>query len=143
MPAPAPLTDPVRAALSSTSARASSAAAAAAGAAAGVAGAAGPAREGVAHVLEDLRSDASSVLDQALVRGGAAWDALRGEPVGPPAAHRRWPWAVVAAVAGAAAGVGVAYALARVRTSDAPDAVEPEQVQAVVDRSASPTSAAP
>ncbi len=81
-------------------------------------------------------------LDEAVVRGTAAWEALRGEPVGPPAAHRRWPWAVAAAVAGAAAGVAVAVALSRLRTSDAPGAVDPEQVEAVVDRNG-PEATAP
>lgn len=74
------------------------------------------------------------VLEDASVRGGAAWDALRGERVGPPVAVRRWPWAVGAAVAGALAGAAVAYVASRLRTQDAPDAIEPEQVQAVVDR---------
>ncbi len=73
-------------------------------------------------------------LDEALTRGSAAWDVLRGERVGPPVAARRWPWAVGAAVAGAAAGVGVAFLLRRIRTHDAPDAVDPERVEAVVDR---------
>lgn len=87
-----------------------------------------------ADALADLRSDAGSVLDEALTRGSAAWDVLRGERVGPPVAVRRWPWAVGAAVAGAGAGVGVAFLLRRLRTQDAPDAVDPDQVEAVVDR---------
>jgi len=75
--------------------------------------------------------------EEVLARGSAAWDVLRGERVGPPVAARRWPWAVAAAAAGAAAGVGVAYLLRRLRTADPPDAVEPEQVRAVVDRATS------
>jgi hypothetical protein len=47
---------------------------------------------------------------------------------------RRWPWALAATVAGAAAGGGVAYAVRRVAGQDRPGAVEPEQLQAVVDR---------
>ena len=86
------------------------------------------------EALDDLRADAAGLLDEAALRSSAAWDVLRGETVGPPAGHRRWPWAVLAALAGAAAGVGVAYALARVRTTDAPDAVDPTQVEAVIDR---------
>ena len=82
------------------------------------------------------------VLEDAGVRGGAAWDALRGERVGPPVAVRRWPWAVAAAAAGAAAGVVAVSVIGRLRTSDAPDAVEPEQVQAVVDRPDAPPPAA-
>ena len=94
----------------------------------------------VRAVLEDARargtelsSDLTALLDEALVRGGAAWDALRGERVGPPVAHRRWPAALAAAAAGAAAGVAVAMVLRRLH-GDAPDAQEPEELQAVVDR---------
>ena len=47
---------------------------------------------------------------------------------------RRWPWAVAAVVAGGAAGAAAAYAVRRVEGTDAPGAVEPDQVQAVVDR---------
>ena len=46
----------------------------------------------------------------------------------------RWPWALAATVAGAVAGAAVAYAVRRVEGEDRPDAVEPEQLQAVVDR---------
>ena len=46
---------------------------------------------------------------------------------------RRWPWAVAAVLAGAAAGAAVAYAAPRVQGQDGPGAVEPEQLQAVVD----------
>jgi hypothetical protein len=95
----------------------------------------------VRAVLEDARArgaglsaDLTAALDEALVRGGAAWDALRGERVGPPVARRRWPVALAAAAAGAAAGVGVAIALRRIRGGDAPDALEPEELVAVVDR---------
>lgn len=86
------------------------------------------------EALDELRSDAAGLLDEAVHRGSAAWDSLRGETVRPPAGHRRWPWALLAAVAGAAGGAGVAYALSRVRTTDAPDAVDPAQVEAVIDR---------
>ena len=47
---------------------------------------------------------------------------------------RRWPWALAAIVAGALGGGGVAYAVRRVQGQDSPDAVEPEQRRAVVDR---------
>jgi len=47
---------------------------------------------------------------------------------------RRWPWALAATLAGAVAGTAVAYAARRVQGQDRPGAVEPEQVQAVVDR---------
>jgi hypothetical protein len=87
-----------------------------------------------APVVGSAVETVSGVLEDAAVRGGAAWDALRGERVGPPVAVRRWPWAVGAALAGAAAGAVAAYAVQRLRTQDAPDAVEPEQLQAVVDR---------
>jgi hypothetical protein len=50
------------------------------------------------------------------------------------APRRRWPWALAAVVAGAVAGGGVAYAVRRVEGVDAPGAVEPEQLRAVVDR---------
>jgi hypothetical protein len=77
---------------------------------------------------------AGEVLGASAVRGGAAWDALRGGPVGPPVGVRRWPWAVGAALAGAAAGAAVAYLVTRIVGQDAPDAQEPEDLQAVVDR---------
>jgi hypothetical protein len=47
---------------------------------------------------------------------------------------RRWPWALAATVAGAAAGAAVAYAVRRVDGQDRPGAVDPEQLEAVVDR---------
>jgi hypothetical protein len=47
---------------------------------------------------------------------------------------RRWPWALAATLAGALAGAAVAYASRRVQGQDSPEAVEPEQLQAVVDR---------
>jgi hypothetical protein len=71
------------------------------------------------------------VLDEAWARSTAAWDVLRGERV---VAVRRWPLAVGAAVAGAAAGVAVAYVVQRLHTQDPPGAVDPETVEAVVDR---------
>lgn len=74
------------------------------------------------------------VLDASLVRGGAALDALRGGPVGPPVGVRRWPWALAAAALGAAAGAAVALFVGRVLGQDAPGAQDPEDVQAVVDR---------
>ena len=77
-------------------------------------------------------------LDASLVRSEAAVHALRGGPVGPPLAVRRWPWAVAAALAGAAAGAAVAHLVGRLLGSDAPDAQDPEDVQAVVDRPADP-----
>ena len=49
---------------------------------------------------------------------------------------RRWTWALAATVAGAVAGGGVAYAARRLSGQDRPGAVEPEQLQAVVDRPA-------
>lgn len=82
------------------------------------------------HTVEAV----GSALDTSLVRGAAAVDALRGGPVRPPVGARRWPWAVVAAVAGAAAGAAVAMLVGRLIGQDAPDAQEPEDVQAVVDR---------
>jgi hypothetical protein len=95
------------------------------------------ARQRAEAILEEARSRAETVLEEAAVRGGAAWDALRGERVGPPVAKARWPWALAAAVAGAAAGIAVAVAL-RGR-ADPPDAQDPEDLEAVIDR---PTSTA-
>ena len=57
-----------------------------------------------------------------------------------PEPVRRWRWALAAAVVGAAAGAAVAYAVRRVEGQDAPGAVEPEQLQAVVDRPDGATS---
>ena len=79
-------------------------------------------------------ADADAALQEARLRGGAAWRALRGSRVGPPVAVRRWPWAVAAAVTGAATGVAVVLVLARLRTRDAPGALEPEELRAVIDR---------
>jgi hypothetical protein len=79
----------------------------------------------------------SDVLDAGVVRGDAALTALRGERVGPPMAVRRWPWAVGAAVVGAAAGAGVALLVGRLLMGrDAPDAQDPGDLEAVVDRPA-------
>jgi hypothetical protein len=75
-----------------------------------------------------------ALLEEAGLRGGAAWDALRGERVGPPVAARRWPWAVAAAVAGAAAGVAVAMIVRRLAHEDPPGAQDPEDLEAVIDR---------
>lgn len=75
----------------------------------------------------------AGLLEEPAVRGGAALDALRGVPVGPPAAVRRWPWAVGAAALGALAGMGVALLVRRVQGEDAPDAQEPHELRAVVD----------
>ena len=47
---------------------------------------------------------------------------------------RRWPWALGATVAGALAGAAVAYVVRRVEGQDSPEAVEPEELLAVVDR---------
>ena len=98
-------------------------------------------RAEVQELLEEARSrgtelsgELSAALDEARIRGGAAWDALRGERVGPPVAVRRWPVALTAALLGAAAGAAVAYLLRRLSPADAPDAQEPEELVAVVDR---------
>lgn len=92
-------------------------------------------------LVEQAVETVSGVLEEAGERGGAAWMALQGGPVGPPFAVRRWPWAVGAAVAGAAAGAAAAYVLSRLRTQDAPGALEPDEVEAVVDRPESPPGA--
>jgi hypothetical protein len=76
----------------------------------------------------------ADALDTSRVRGGAAWDALRGDRVGPPVAVRRWPWTLSAALLGALAGAAVAAVVLRVVGQDAPDAQEPEDLEAVVDR---------
>ena len=88
----------------------------------------------VPDAVEGVVEDVVDVLDEAWARSTAAWDVLRGERVGPPVSVRRWPWAVGAAVAGAAAGVAVAYVVQRLHTQDPPGAVDPETVEAVVDR---------
>jgi hypothetical protein len=81
----------------------------------------------------ELTARLEDVLEEAAVRGSAAWDALRGERVGPPVAARRWPWAVAAAVIGAAAGVAIALAVRRLDPEDPPNAQEPEELKAVID----------
>jgi hypothetical protein len=85
-------------------------------------------------LVPELSTEVVAALEEARVRGGAAWDALRGERIGPPLAVRRWPIALGAALAGAAAGAAVAFALRHLLTQEAPDALEPEQLVAVVDR---------
>jgi len=67
----------------------------------------------------------TELVQQTRSRTGAAWEALLGRT------PRRWTFAVYGAVAGAVAGAAV---LARkLAGQDAPDAVEPEQLRAVVD----------
>ena len=51
-----------------------------------------------------------------------------------PRTSRRWPWAVLAVLAGAAGGAAVAVASRRSGGEPALDAVDPEQLRAVVDR---------
>jgi hypothetical protein len=92
------------------------------------------ARQRADELLEDAREKADAIFSEAALRGGAAWDALRGERVGPPIAAPRWPWALAAAVLGAAGGVAVALAVRRLDRPDAPDAQDPEDLEAVIDR---------
>lgn len=80
-----------------------------------------------------LAGTVTGFVDEPGVRGLAALDVLRGVPVGPPAARRRWPWAVLAALLGAAAGVAIATTARRLQGSDAPGAQEPHELRAVVD----------
>ena len=87
-----------------------------------------------APLVESAVETVSGVLEDAGHRGSAAWVALRGDEGRLPVPVRRWPWAVGAALAGAAAGGAVAYVLSRVRTADAEGAIDPAEVQAVVDR---------
>jgi hypothetical protein len=67
--------------------------------------------------------------------GARAAARLRGRrsPTG-----RRWPWAVLAAVLGAAAGSAAAVVVRSLEGTDAPDALEPDELQAVVDRPGGP-----
>ena len=89
----------------------------------------------VVRVVEAVGEALGEALDVAAVRGDAAVTALRGDRVGPPLAVRRWPWAVGAAVLGAAAGAGVALLVGRLLMGrDAPDAQDPADLEAVVDR---------
>ena len=83
-------------------------------------------------------SSLHEAVETTRVRGGAARDALRGTRVGPPSAVRRWPWALLAAVLGALAGSGVAVLVRRLQGQDAPDAQDPSELEAVVDRSTDP-----
>ena len=81
-----------------------------------------PAREGAAvrqvvDALEGVVEDGRARAGTALATSGA----------------RRWPWSVGAALLGAAAGAAVVLLARRVVGEDAPDAQEPEQLQAVVD----------
>ena len=74
-----------------------------------------------------------TLLEETRTRTTGAYDAMRGGPVGPPLAVRRWPWALLAAVLGAAAGAAVVLLARRVVGEDAPGAQEPEELQAVID----------
>jgi hypothetical protein len=88
------------------------------------------------YEVAKVREAVEEVLETGAVRSGAAWSALRGERVGPPLAVRRWPWALAAAVLGAAAGAGLARLVGRLLLGqDAPDAQDPADLEAVVDRS--------
>lgn len=94
-------------------------------------------RQAVAEGAQSAARAAGTVqeaLDTSLLRGGAAWDAVRGARVGPPTAVRRWPWALGAAVLGAVVGSAVAVLARRVGGQDAPGAQEPDELEAVVDR---------
>lgn len=73
------------------------------------------------------------LLDDTRLRTTAAYDALRGGPVGPPLAVRRWPWAILAAVLGAIAGAAVVVLRRRLIGADAPGAQHPEELEAVID----------
>ena len=53
---------------------------------------------------------------------------------------RRWPWAVLAAVLGAAAGSAAAVVVRFLEGTDAPDALDPDDLQAVVDRPGAPSA---
>lgn len=94
-----------------------------------------------APVVGSAVETVSGVLEDALERGGAAWDALRGDRVGPPVAVRRWPWALGAAVLGAAAGAVAAAVVRKVAPPDAPGAQEPHELRAVVDTTDGPAPA--
>jgi hypothetical protein len=80
------------------------------------------------------------VLEQTRLRTTAAFDVLTGQPVSVPPAPRRWPWALGFAVLGAALATGAVLAARTLEGQDAPDAQEPSELQAVVDRSAPGTS---
>ena len=81
-----------------------------------------------------VTGQAGRVVGEGRVRGRGAVRALRGGPVGPPLAGRRWPWAVLAGALGAVSGAATVLVLRRVIGQDAPDAQEPLQLIALVDR---------
>lgn len=81
------------------------------------------ARTGLTHVPDVLEG----VLEDAADRRHSVVDVLGGRR------RRRWPWTAGAAAAGAAAGAGAVLLLRRLVGQDAPDALEPEELQAVVD----------
>lgn len=74
-----------------------------------------------------------SAAEVTRIRTTGAYDALRGGPVGPPLAVRRWPWAVAGALSGAGVAVGLVLVVRAVLGRDAPDAQAPEDVEAVID----------
>lgn len=95
-----------------------------------------------APVVESAVETVNGVLEDALVRGGAAWEALRGHEVAPVAPVRRWPYALAAALAGAAAGAAAVRVLRAVVPADAPGAQEPHELRAVVDTTDAPPATA-
>jgi hypothetical protein len=108
-----------------------------------VGAAVGSAVDTVGHVAGALTETVSGLLEEPGVRVGAAVEALRGGRVGPPLAVRRWPWAVGAAVAGAALGAAAAWLIQRLQGTEAPDAQEPHELRAVVDRPGTGTTPSP
>jgi len=86
-----------------------------------------------APVVGSAVDSLGTAFDGAVVRTGAAWEALRGQRVGPPVAVRRWPWALAALIAGAAAGAATAGILDKINPPDAAGAQEPHELKAVVD----------
>jgi hypothetical protein len=95
-------------------------------------------RSAVETELREVAERASLVAGEVALRADAAARALAGGPVRPPIARRRWPYAVLAAVLGAAAGAAAAVLAQRLAGTDAPDAQEPEELVAVVDRPGDP-----
>lgn len=66
-------------------------------------------------------------------RAAGAAAVLTGGGAGTPVAARRWPWALVAAVAGAAVGAALALALRRLSGPRASGEQQPQELEAVVD----------
>ena len=88
---------------------------------------------------ERVGSNVRGTAQEAGGRTAGAWLVLRGSRV----VTRRWTWALLAGLAGAGAATLAVMAAGRLLAGPTrPDALEPEQLEAVVDRGSEAAGAA-